>query len=225
MKNLIVFDWNGTLFDDTEATLHCTNEEFALMGADPITLERMQDTFSFPLVHFYERNGIDVADYLARAENAGRHFLTCHAKAALKCGLGKGAADLLAWGKANHITMMVLSNHFEARLKEEMTRFGIEHYFKAVSANVDMATVTHKMNKEERLRFLLEEYGFAPEHAVIIGDSHEEPEIARRVGLTSISITGGVLSKERLYACEPDYVIETLEEVPEILQNRWALAA
>lgn len=225
MKNLIVFDWNGTLFDDTQATLHCTNQEFALMGAGPVSLERLQETFSFPLIHFYERNGIDADTYLARAEDAGSHFLSCHAEAAKHCQLNQGAADLLAWGKANNITMMVLSNHYEVRLKAEMARFGIEPYFKAISANVDIATVTHKMNKEERLRFLLDEYGYAPEHAVIIGDSHEEPEIARHIGLTSISITGGVLSKERLEACHPDYIIETLEEVPEILQNRWALAA
>jgi len=36
----IVWDWNGTLFHDNEAVVGATNAAFAVMGLEPITLER-----------------------------------------------------------------------------------------------------------------------------------------------------------------------------------------
>jgi phosphoglycolate phosphatase len=69
----------------------------------------------------------------------------------------------------------------------------------------------------------MQEHGFSPDKAFIIGDSHEEPEVAKRLGLLGISISGGLLSAARLEKYKKDYVIQRLEEVRPILENHWKL--
>src|SRR5688572_23570243 len=97
MKYLAAFDWNGTLFDDTQATLAATNACLASFGIPAIDMHRMQETFPFPLIHFYERMGVSADVYLARAEEEGNVFMATYEYAALKCGVMEGAFDLLNW--------------------------------------------------------------------------------------------------------------------------------
>ncbi|WP_409190475.1 HAD family hydrolase [Bradyrhizobium sp. RDM4] len=53
----------------------------------------------------------------------------------------------------------------------------------------------------------------------IIGDMAVETEIARNLGLISISITGGFVSELRLRAAHPDYTINNHHELLPILQD------
>ena len=56
-----IFDWNGTLLDDSEANLAGSNATFRAAGVPELTMERYRDTMDFPLIHFYNRNGVDTA--------------------------------------------------------------------------------------------------------------------------------------------------------------------
>ncbi len=79
------------------------------------------------------------------------------------------------------------------------------------------------MNKFERLEDFIQENGYSAENTFIIGDSHEEPELARKMDILGISITGGLLSPSRIEKYKKDYVIDCLTELPEILSKEWGL--
>ena len=70
----------------------------------------------------------------------------------------------------------------------------------------------------------MEENGYSADKTFIIGDSHEEPELARKTGVLGISISGGLLSPRRLEHYKKDYVIDSLSELPAILSQEWNLA-
>ena len=44
----ILWDWNGTLLDDTQAALDTLNIMLRRRGAKPIALEFFRDHFAFP---------------------------------------------------------------------------------------------------------------------------------------------------------------------------------
>jgi phosphoglycolate phosphatase len=69
----------------------------------------------------------------------------------------------------------------------------------------------------------MKDHGFAPENTFIIGDSHEEPELAKRLGILGISMAGGLLSAERLEKYKADYIVQKLAEVRPILEKHWNL--
>ncbi|WP_439373447.1 HAD family hydrolase [Bradyrhizobium sp. DASA03120] len=75
------------------------------------------------------------------------------------------------------------------------------------------------MSKGERLRRYIQENDLKPSATFIIGDMPVETNIARDLGLISVSITGGFVSDSRLQAAEPDYIIRSHHELLPILQR------
>jgi phosphoglycolate phosphatase len=222
---LAVFDWNGTLFDDTQATLKATNACLRSFSLPEIDLHTMQETFSFPLIHFYERMGVNVAEYLERAEEESAVFLGCYEEAKKDCGVMEGSFDLLDWLRDKGVHCMILSNHIQTHLDKDVKWLGMTHYMQHISGNETKATITQGLSKQIRLEAYMKEHGFTPEKTFIIGDSHEEPELAKRLGIMGISIAGGLLSAARLEKYKADYIIQKIHEVRPILEQRWNLAA
>lgn len=224
MTYLAVFDWNGTLYDDTPATLKATNACLRSFNLPEIDMHTMQETFSFPLIHFYERMGVNVANYLERAEEESAVYLECYEVAKHECGIMEGTQDLLQWLNDCGVHCMILSNHLQEHLDGDVERLGVTPYMKHVSGNLTKATITQGLSKQIRLEAYMKEHGFDPAKTFIIGDSHEEPELAKRLGIIGISIAGGLLSAARLEKYKADYIIQKLAEVRPILEDRWNLA-
>lgn len=223
MTFLAVFDWNGTLFADTHATHEATNACLEFYGARCITLEEEQATFTFPLIHFYELMGVNAATYLEKAEEASDVFLAAYQRERAKCGVAEGAFDLLDWLKSKDVHRMILSNHIDSELQGDVARLGVAPYMDHISGNMNKATITQGLSKQKRLKEYMDQHGFTPEKTFIIGDSHEEPDIARHLGLLGISITGGLMNAERLAKAGPDHIVDSLTQVRPILEKTWVL--
>lgn len=225
MTRLAVFDWNCTLIDDVEACLTAKNAALAYLGHGPLDLAGIREVFTFPIIHAYERAGVHPDHYLAHAEAISEIFIETYEREAQKCGLRPGVIDTLEWLHACGIPAIVLSNHLEHLLRPRIEAMGIAGYFEAILGTDSYATIVHKMDKQERLQAYMQENGYQAKHSLIIGDTHEEAELARNLGLTSISITGGLFSRKRLEACRPDYIIDHVGEMIDICRLKWSQTA
>lgn len=223
-KKLAVFDWNSTLFDDMAATHEGTKASLKFFGLAPLTLEEEQELFTFPLIHFYEKIGVSVDEYLKHAEEVGRLFHDTYNAHKSNCTLADGAEDLLDYLRRENVDMIILSNHNQSTLEHDVARFDITNYFDIISGNADPATIISGTNKLERLQSYMNDNGYTNTNTFIIGDSHEEPELARKLDILGISIAGGLLSPSRLAHYKKDYVIDSLREMPAILNDEWNLA-
>lgn len=223
MTHLAVFDWNGTLFDDTAATLVANNECLRYFGLPEIDLPTLQDKFTFPLIHFFEKLGLPADQYLARTADEFNIYMTKYEEGAASCAVMDGAVPLLDWLTARGVHCMVLSNHLQDRLDADIARLGLRTYMKTVSGNAERSTITKGLSKQIRLEAYMKEHGFAAEKTFIIGDSHEEAELAKRLGILGIAITGGLISRTRLEKIGADHIVDRLAEVRPILEKEWAL--
>ena len=62
-----------------------------------------------------------------------------------------------------------------------------------------------------------------PESLVVVGDGDQDVLTGRRAGARTIAVAGGFCPRERLVASHPDILVESLGELPAILQ-RWTEA-
>jgi phosphoglycolate phosphatase len=217
---LAVFDWNGTLIDDADACLQGTNASLARAGKPPITLERSRDTMDFPIIHYYTRNGIDLDDYLANLEDYGEAYFEVYKKASRTSPLRQGTVDLLSWLQDQEIDLMILSNYVTHELKAQISERHVFQYFKHISGNDDFNLQEHtRTTKAGRLKAIMNEFGYKPEESFIVGDSLEEPDIAKQLGLKCFSVTWGSISTERLSKSPTHHIVEDLAEIKEILQR------
>lgn len=223
-NKLAIFDWNGTLLADTRMAWVASNECLKFYGRPPISYEQQLETFDFPIIHYYKRNGCDIDEVLRTKDEANEIFQTAYNELAVKARTRRGARQLLAWLNDQNIDCIILSNYIVERIEEQLERLKIRQYFSHISANTCNGTsILNATNKLERISDFMIKRGYQPANAFIIGDSKEEPDIGRHMGITSIGITGGCINEKRLRAAKPDHVIGALPETIDILKDKWGL--
>ncbi len=219
-SKLIVFDWNGTLLADTVPSWKASNICLEFFGRKAISLAHFRDTFTFPVIHFYTLNHISVDEMLARKDESNVVFQSAYERLAAKARLRKGARELLEYCKTQNYTCIILSNYVTDKITAHLKRLGIEDYFQFVSAHdCDGTTILQSTTKIQRLSDYMTKRGYKPQDTVIIGDSHEEPDIARHLGLTSIGITDGYISRTRLKKANPDHIVHHLKDVVSLVSS------
>lgn len=213
-KQLWVFDWNGTILADTVPSWKAGNVCMEFYGGQPISLKTHRETFIFPILPFYELHGISAETVLGRREEGNTIFQNAYDRFAANTRTRRGAKDVLVYLKDQGVQIIILSNYRTEKIRAHCQRLGIEQYFSRIDAHdCDGTTILQNTTKVTRLKAYLETHGFAPDETVIIGDTMEEPEIARALGLTSIGITDGYISRKRLSEAAPDFIIHRLDEI------------
>ncbi|MER5311203.1 HAD family hydrolase [Streptomyces sp. NPDC002773] len=210
----LVWDWNGTLLDDTSAVIGATNAAFAELGLEPITLERYRELYTVPVPKFYERlmgrlptdaewtlmDGVFHRHYRLRAEN---------------CGLTSGAAELLAARQASGFTQSLLSLAPHTDLVPLVQRYGIAERFLRMDGRVDTST---DGKSGHMVRHLAALQGVPADRVVVIGDAADDAVAAAHVGARAVLYTGGSHSRASLERVGVP-VVDSLEEAVAVAEE------
>lgn len=213
-KSLFVFDWNGTILSDTAPSWKAGNVALEFYGAEPIPLQLHRETFCFPIIPFYEIHGVSEEQVMEQREEGNEAFQSAYSDFAKNARTRHGARDLLSHLNQLDVECIILSNYITERIEEHLERLKIDHFFSHVSAHdCDGTTILKSTTKVLRLRDYMTTNGYDPDHVVIIGDTMEEPEIGRELGITSVGITGGYITEKRLREARPDYIVDRLDAI------------
>lgn len=218
MIKLVVFDWNGTLFADTRIVLRAGNmTELKLLGVEPISLEKYQETYEMPLYRFYENLGISREVFNEKASQMSQLFHPVYEPLAARARTRTGTRQTLQHLKEQGVSMVILSNHAMEGIHLQLVRLKLEHFFDAVLANDDVETM-HHTSKQHRIEHYLDAHQIEPSETLIIGDTTEEVRIGKSLGLRTVSITGGNNSKRRLVAAQPDTIIHKISDLIKVTE-------
>ncbi|MBX2835122.1 MAG: HAD hydrolase-like protein [Micavibrio sp.] len=213
-RKLFVFDWNGTLLSDTVQSWKASNICLEFYGGKPISMLKFRNTFNFPVMKFYEDNGVSAETVLARKDEGNQVFQSSYERLAATARTRSGARKLLEHLNEQGYSCMILSNYITPKIEAHLARLKLRHYFMDVNAHdCDGTTILQSTTKVLRLREWMDLHGFEPAHTSIIGDSMEEPEIARALGIRSFGITDGGITLSRLKAAKPDVIVHSLPAV------------
>ncbi|MGY3622107.1 HAD family hydrolase [Bradyrhizobium sp. USDA 10063] len=219
MKPTLVFDWNGTLLDDADALLQTTNTILDRFGRAPIDMQTFRDQSDVPLSVLYRNLGLSEGEVETVDRDGSAIFHDTYEPLASKADLREGARRILETARQHAGSTIILSNHIVEPLCTQLRRLGIEDCISEVLAFESRATQYKSMSKGERLRVYMQTHNLSPGSTFIIGDMPVETDIARNLGLTSISVTGGFVSEWRLQAAQPDYIIDDHHKLLPILQR------
>ena len=94
----IVWDWNGTLFDDVELCFHCINSVLTSHHCQPLPdVEAYRNVFGFPIEDYYRELGFDFSvtpfsqlakEYMELYQTRvplGTHNIRCRCSLLLSC--------------------------------------------------------------------------------------------------------------------------------------------
>jgi len=192
---LLIWDWNGTILDDTDLCLEIENELLNERGMRPITKDWYLSNFSFPIRAYYERMGytFETESYLDVSER----FMARYTARCAECALRAGVRNVLEQAQRRGIKQTLLSVTEQSELRKETSRFGVCGFFSEVLGTDDALG----FSKVERAKAYLGRIGIEPKDALFIGDTDHDVEAANAVGCACVLLEGGHQSREVLERC------------------------
>lgn len=188
----IVWDWNGTLFDDAPVCVDVMNGMLRSRGLPELTPERYSEIFTFPVEDYYRAAGLDLQR--EPFPELAVEYITEYGRRARDCGLRRGAEAVLTALCGRGYAQIIASASQRGTLLEQVERCGISGYFEALLGLGDILAVT----KEGLAREYLQSNGIAPEDVVFVGDTGHDWQTAQGLGCRCLLIEGGHASRRRL---------------------------
>jgi phosphoglycolate phosphatase-like HAD superfamily hydrolase len=204
MTDHVVWDWNGTLFDDHVAVLAAVNDALALVDLPPIDADTYRSHYTRPVQRFYERvAGRPIEPGEWRTLDGAYHD-SYHAWVE-RLSLAPDALAALAAAEAAGLTQSLLSMWRHQDLVPLVQLLGIDHFF----VRVDGLRVFGGEGKTEHLVAHLAALEVKPSAAVLVGDSLDDLAAARAVGARCVLYDGGSHHRHALEAAGVP-VVDTL---------------
>jgi phosphoglycolate phosphatase-like HAD superfamily hydrolase len=194
----VVWDWNGTLLDDTPVTVGAVNAALAAVGLPiRVTLEQWREITTRPVDATY-RTLLGRQPTSAEWDIITRVWLEAY-EAADPPLAGDALASLNTFAQRG-LGQSVVSLHVTDLLLPRMVALGVRDFFSKVSAATSSEGAGGIRTKAELLAGHLEELGQEPSGALVIGDMADDAEAAHAVGAQSILVATGDTSRRRLEA-------------------------
>ena len=207
----IIWDWNGTLLDDTQAGVNAINAMLAARGLRQIDIPTYRELFGFPVINFYRTIGFDIEQENWDAVAREFHDLFL-ADASIR--LHSGATAALALVRQAGIGQSILSASEQSILASMLEAFGVTPYFSGIFGVDNL----YGHSKLELGRALLKRLGLPPDSVLMVGDSLHDHEVAAALGVRCLLIAQGHQSHARL-ARSGAPVLRSLAELAAWLQT------
>lgn len=208
-KPYIIWDWNGTLLDDTRSAIDTLNIMLQRRGGCAITDEFYRDHFSFPVKPFYKSIGVCLEN--ENWDDLAREYHDIYES--MPKVLNAAALAALQRAKALTSGQSILSALREDLLVNITKELGVADFMDHIYGvdNLDGAS------KIERGFELMAKIGDRSDDIVLIGDSLHDKAVADALGVKCVLTGEGSHAAWRLKAVSPTG--DTLTQALDIALN------
>ena len=189
-KKHIIWDWNGTLFDDVFLCMDIMNSILSRRNLNKLTVEEYRNVFTFPVKKYYQKIGHDLSG--DNFERLSVEFISEYENRKYECKLYPDAV--------------------KHTLEEIVEYFGIRNFFVKL-IGLDNIYAGGKMENGKRW---IREIDCERNDVLLIGDTVHDYEVARELSIDCLLISCGHQSKDKLLPTGQK-VLDSLSELFEEL--------
>jgi phosphoglycolate phosphatase len=211
--DLIVFDWDGTLFDSTALIVGCIQSACADLGLPKPSREAASYVIGLGL-HDALRHvapGLDEA----RVPELGQRYRHHYFASQHELSLFEGTLDLLAMLKERQHWLAVATGKSRQGLNEALHHVQLRGVFDATRT----ADETRSKPDPQMLNELMRELGVEPERTLMIGDTTHDLQLAANAGAASIAVSYGAHEPQAFEAFPTRLVAHSVPELHDWLKN------
>ena len=190
----VIWDFNGTIFDDMMAGIVSVNKMLRERGLSEIpSVEYYREIFDFPIVEYYRGLGFDFER--EPYEVLAPIWVDLYNENAKDAKLCPSVAETMEALRKKGIRQVIISACEINMLEYYLEKLGVRHYLDEV-IGLDNIHAGSKIERglEWRARN-------AEEVAIMIGDTVHDADTARALGADCVLYAGGHQSRHRLSAC------------------------
>ena len=219
---VVVFDYDGTLFDTRPAIVHCLRRAFAALQRPMPAAEDVSGTVKTGLSLQDSLTMLDpslLRDPIALSELVGAYRTLYLDEAGPLLTPFSGAADALRRLNASGVKCAIVSNKGAAAIRRSLDESRLAHFVDLILADEpelprkpDPALVTHhilpKFAQIQRQQILM------------VGDTEVDIAFAKASGISCCWASYGYGDMARCRALAPKHEIASIEELPPLVQPR-----
>lgn len=214
---LIVFDLDGTLVDSAPDIAHSVDIMLSQLGMPPAGEARVRAWIGNGVAMLVQRALTGDLSPLAEPPRfAEAHALFMDAYAAHLCDrsrLYEGVAETLSRFKADGYPLACNTNKHSRFTLPLLERLGISEYFGFVGCGGQFEKL--KPDPEPLLK-TAEHFGIEPGRCLMVGDSANDAQAARRAGFMLVCVPYGYHGGKGVAVLEPDAIVASLAQLPDL---------
>ncbi len=205
--DLVVFDWDGTLFDSTAVITRSIQAAAVDLGLDEPTHAQASYVIGLGLQEAlaYAVPDLPPARYPELGQRYRHHYLAAQHQVTLF----DGVLDLLAALKARHHWLAVATGKSRRGLDEVLDVDSLRDVFDATRT----ADETAGKPNPQMLLELMREFGVDAERTLMIGDTTHDLQLARNAGTASVGVSYGAHDHGSFGEFAPLHVAHSVREL------------
>lgn len=204
-KQLLIFDWDGTLMDSQARIVACFERSIDDLQAEPRSYEQISNIIGLGIQEALDSlfPGQDAAFYQDFTEAYRRHFLGEDMPAS---HFFDGARWMLEDLNKQDYFLAIATGKGRRGLDKVLRETDSGHLFHASRCADETRSKPHPLMLEELLDF----FAVDSEQALMIGDTEYDLQMAANAGMQALGVCYGVHERQRLLDCAP---LACLEDV------------
>lgn len=210
---LVMFDLDGTLVDsaaDIAVALDRALADLGLAGVSEAQVRTWVGRGASRLVHCALEHRQQAGDGELHEALLARFMARYQEDVSGRSTLYPGAAELLAACRVACIPLACVTNKPYAPARALLDDMGILEPFDLLLGG---DSLPHKKPHPGPLQHCLRHFDLAPGQALMVGDSRNDVEAARAAGVPCVALPWGYNHGEPIEACQPDWLLESLEQL------------
>ena len=208
-KNLI-FNLDGTLIDSSEGVIAAVNYSLRKVGAPEQKPEIIKSFIGYPLETMYPHFTDAPIDELYK------HFqVKANTTVVSSTVLLPGVESILSYLCRHGYKMAIATTKIRRNIDGIINKFNWQSVF-PVSVGGD--EVSRVKPDPMAFRLALKHLEATPDDSLVIGDTVNDILAARDVPMKVASVISPYGGREKLEALQPDFILESIEQLPGILE-------
>lgn len=208
-KKIVIWDWNGTLIDDTQLCFEIANTMLKERGLPLLSdVDAYRKLFRFPVISYYEAMGYSFQT--ESYDDISKEFVRLYDQSFGGCSLRANAVQTALLLKARGLMQVILSVTGQDKLLKQVGYFDLHDRFDGVLGTCD--DLAH--GKADLASAFIRDCGVAPCEVLFVGDTDHDVEVSKAVGCEAVLLSGGHQPKEKLLALG----VPVLDDVRKLVQ-------
>lgn len=210
-SRFLVFDLDGTLIDSSAGVMEAVNYSLRMTRHPERESAEISRWIGFPLEKMYADFGVGPFTELYQ------HFQRRAAESVVRSSEPlAGAESTVRLLHERGWRMAIATTKVRRHVEAIIGKFGWHDMFPIIVGGDDVARVKPD---PEAFRLAMSRLGAKPENTLVIGDTTNDVLAARAIPVPVVAVVSPYGGHEGLLAACPDYVIDTISELPVLLNG------
>jgi phosphoglycolate phosphatase len=203
-----VWDWNGTLINDTSLCVDILNKLLSIYDQPLISIEYYRNNFSFPVSAFYKR--ISLPSSGKTFDDVSLFFISEYRLKWKECNLHQGVLQILKMIQQLGLRQSILSAGNQSDVELFVNHFKLDCFFNQVFG-------TNNIKAEGKIELgkkFITNSNLRPEEILLVGDTIHDLQVAKAIGCSVLLFSRGHNSNTQLSG----YSVQIINDLMEVVQ-------